>query len=66
MKIELKLIELEPAQRDALPLCYHAIHSKKLYGRPAKEAMELASLRYGSVEMFGRKSRKLISKILVD
>lgn len=65
MKIELELIDLQPAQRDALPLCYHAIHSKKLYGREEKEAMELTSQRYGSVEMFGRKSRKLISKILV-
>lgn len=62
MKIELDELDLGPAHISTLPLCFHTIHTKRVYSRSEKEAMELTSKRYGSVEIFARGSRKQISK----
>lgn len=62
MKIELDVLDLGAAQTSALPLCFHTIHTKRVYSRSEKEAMELTSERYGAVEIFARGSRKPISK----
>ncbi len=63
MKIELELMELDEVARAALPLCFHAIHTKYVYSSEEKSAMELANARYGSVEMLSRRSPKPISKL---
>lgn len=61
MKIELELLEMEQQQRALLPLCFHAIHTKLVYGREEKDGMSLANARYGSLEMLSRTSPKPIS-----
>ncbi len=63
MKIELDRLELEHEQRVLLPLCFHAIHTKLVYGREEKDGMSLANARFGSVEMLARPSPKPLSKM---
>ena len=65
MKFELSQVELGACEREMLPLCFHIIYTRKVYFRDVKESMELASSRYGAIEVFSRGSDKLISKILI-